>query len=293
MDSIQCYNTKLIDYGNGNKQIITYQKPIPLDTKKEKEIPLTPALLDSVAIEKKALHSLFTSCNRSKNEVFKIARSNEWEWFITLTFNRKMVTDRTDYDSILEKLRKWFNNLKQRKSPNMRYLLIPEQHKKVEDNGLRAWHFHGLLADCPELHLYLLDNIRYAKKSNTPVYSIREYKLGFNTATAVKNNEAVTRYISKYITKSLVNQTKGKRRYIASNNCNKPKEYRYFLQDICDLTDMSVPFDNDVYLNDLVDFEKCVWHKEKKIECEDFQNIYTYYEFKEEFTPILKNGQIN
>ncbi|MBD5134597.1 MAG: hypothetical protein HDT39_01330 [Lachnospiraceae bacterium] len=126
------YNTKIIDYGNGNKQVITYKKPIPLlekeygEQKSEKEdknalkywsqvIDIVPPT-DSEKL-KKEMHSLYSSANRTKNEVYKLARANNWDWFITFTFDKNKVKDRTDYSTLVEKVGKYFNHWKERKCP--------------------------------------------------------------------------------------------------------------------------------------------------------------------------------
>ena len=43
--------------------------------------------------------------NRAKNKIYRIARSNNWDWFITLTFDRTK-TDASDYDTVINKLQK-------------------------------------------------------------------------------------------------------------------------------------------------------------------------------------------
>lgn len=297
MFNIKYYNTKVIDYGNGNKQVITYAYPIAIEDNEElKELKrlykkdlkenTDTTTLSSVELEKKELHSIFSSANRTKNELYKIARSNTWDWFITLTFNRDKVSDRTDYVSLQKKVSKFFDNIKQRKCPDLKYVLVPEQHKKIEKNGQRAWHFHGLLANCSELTFEKLD-IAYAKKTNESVYSIKEFKLGYNTATKVKNNEAVTRYIAKYITKSLCYSTKNRQRYLVSKSCNRPKEYTYMcMNDYNDNSDFK-QLSDIVHLCDIIDNTKIVWKKEKIISNEEFCNVYTYYELKNDYSPII------
>lgn len=126
------YNTKIIDYGNGNKQVITYKKPIPLhekeygEQKSEKEDKNTLKYWSHIIdIEpptesekfKKEMHSLYSSANRTKNEVYKLARANNWDWFVTFTFDKNKVKDRTDYSTLVEKVGKYFNHWKERKCP--------------------------------------------------------------------------------------------------------------------------------------------------------------------------------
>lgn len=218
--------------------------------------------------------------------MYKIARANTWDWFITLTFNRKKVNDRTDYISLQKKVSKFFDNIRQRKCPDLKYVLVPEQHKKIEENGLKAWHFHGLLSNCSELTFEKLD-IGYTKKTKEIVYSIKEFKLGYNTATKVKNNEAVTRYIAKYITKSLCYATKNRQRYLVSKSCNRPKEYTYMVENSYSVDNGFKLLDDTLHLDDIVDLDKCVYKKEKMVQIGDFENVYTYYQIKDDYIPAI------
>lgn len=235
------------------------------------------------------MHSLFTSCNRSKNELYKLARANSWDYFLTLTFSREKVNDRTNYDYLRKITMIFFNNLK-RVQPDLKFLGVPEQHKKLENNNQRAWHFHFLVANCDKLTFEKLTNISYYNKISENVYSLANWRYGFSTATKVKDNDRVTRYLSKYITKSLTAVTKGKSRYIASRNLNKAKEYKYmchsdfFVND--NLTDT-------VSLDTLIDKSKIVYEKEKVIATDYFCNTYKYLELRGDTTPVVKNGKVD
>lgn len=64
---------------------------------------------------------------------------------------------------------------------------------------------------------------------NSPIYNLKKYKLGYTTVSKVKNLEAVSHYISKYITKELLN-LKNKKNVWHSRNLIKPKQ-SYHLAD--------------------------------------------------------------
>lgn len=155
------------------------------------------------------------SMNRSKQMIYGIARSNEWDYFLTLTFDRGLV-DSSDYKLVATKAQKWLDNIRQRTSPNIRYLIVPELHSDGEH-----WHLHGLLAGCPELTL--TDSGR-CSGSGLPVYNLANWRYGFSTVTCVTDNHKVSAYISKYITKELADSTRNRQRYWASNNCTRPSE---------------------------------------------------------------------
>lgn len=238
------YNTKVIDFGNGEKQVITFKNPVALQEEDGERVRIDKSVLSEFnpvvdlnppteeELERKALHSFFSSSNRTKREIYKLARANTWEYFITFTFDSKKVDDRTDYVSLLKKVTKYFDNWRQHKASELRYLLIPEQHKKVEDNGLRAWHFHGLIAGTDGLTFIPLSDAEkkyYDIDCSDDVYRIKEYKLGFCTATKVQSNDRVSSYITKYITKSMCAVSKNKRRYVCSRNLNRPCRASLFL----------------------------------------------------------------
>lgn len=312
MIAFKFYNTKVIDYGNGKKQVITYKRPVALLEKEEGEkktlksdLEYFSQVIDVIPLtelekEKKKLHSLYSSANRTKNEVYKLSRANKWEWFITFTFDKNAVADRTDYDMLVMKVSKYFNNWKQRKCPDLKYLFVPEQHKKIESNGKRAWHFHGLMANATGLtFLKLTDSEKkyYDIDTEREVYRIKEYKLGLCTATKVESENKVCHYITKYITKSICGSLKNKRRYINSRNCDKPKEYKYMCMDYVDRTESCKPyyektFNDDVHLSDLIDISKITYHTKKIIETEDFQNEYDFYELEGDYSPVINKDKM-
>lgn len=157
--------------------------------------------------EKKKVRSEYVSRARSLNRVYHLARSNDWEWFFTLTFNPSKV-DSMDYDSAKRALSFWLNNAR-KKCPEMKYLLVPELHKSGRI------HFHGLFANCDPLGFV---DSEHVTKDGQKIYNVGSYKLGFSTATRIIDNARCTKYISKYITKDLCNISFGKKRYWYSKN---------------------------------------------------------------------------
>lgn len=164
---------------------------------------------------------LYSSMNRTKNKVYYLARSNDWEWFFTLTFDPVLV-DSYNYDDCTAKLSVWLNNMR-KKCPDMKYLVVPEQHKSGR------WHFHGLFANCDNLGF--VDSGKRTKTGDI-IYNVGKYRLGFSTATKVRDPRRVTQYIGKYITKDLCAVTKGKKRYWCSRNLDQAEvEKKYYTPD--------------------------------------------------------------
>lgn len=202
------YNAKLINYPTG-QHVTIYSKPIMSGVKKEN---LRKNYKNENRTTEEIEHCLQTSLNRTKNNIYAVARSVEWEWFITLTFDRK-ITDSSDFSTVVKKLQYFCNNLKKRKCPNLKYLIVPELHA----NGLN-YHFHGLLSGCNELQF--IDSGKRDKNKRI-IYNIPSWTWGFTTATEISNTCSVSNYITKYITKESEQYLYNRHRYFT--NCKKIK----------------------------------------------------------------------
>ncbi len=163
--------------------------------------------------------SLQSSMNRTKNRVYHLARSNVWEWFVTLTFNPAKV-DSFDYDDCVKHLKSWIDTVR-RACPGMKYLIVPEKHTSGR------FHFHGLFADCQNLSF---TDSGYLTKDGRVIYNIGSYRLGFTTATKVRDSSRVTGYIGKYITKDLCQVSSGKKRYWSSRNLEDVQAVEVFVK---------------------------------------------------------------
>lgn len=177
-------------------------------------------------------HSIYSSVSRSRKAIYDIGRCNVWDWFLTLTLNPEVV-DRYDYHACNRKLSVWLNNMK-KKCPDMKYLIIPEQHEKG------GWHFHGLFANIDGLGF---ENTGKLSKRGQEIFHCSSYKYGWQEAVKVYNHFGAVAYLSKYITKNLCQMLKGKKRYWFSKNCDLPviEEYELntSLENIIDQLDVS------------------------------------------------------
>lgn len=264
------YNLKLIAYPNGSVQLRYYKNGVFDKSVKDNDdvLDVLDDITDNVSvsdcfIDKNNLRSFTSSLNRSRNTIMQYARSNQWDLFVTLTFNSSF--DRTDYLFLLNKLRKWLDNLKSRKCPDLAYLIVPEEHKNIEVNGKRAYHFHGLFANIDGLNLTPAcspsGRALYTNKG-LRVYNLSDYKLGFSTATYVTDTFRCTTYITKYVTKALCIRQKYKRRFLCSHNLNKPNVYNLCISDI-----------NDIYNYFAVSYEKSI-----DVKCGSFEDTVTFLE---------------
>lgn len=210
------YNTRVKTFGN-ERQITHYTKTFTREeeqSKVQKNENLRKDFHNEDRTEEEVRACQNISIKQTKNKIYDIARSNTWEWFITLTFDRTK-TDSSDYDIVVRKLRKFLDNLQQRQCPDLKYLIVPELHA----DG-KHYHFHGLLANCDGLNFVYSGHTD--RKSKKPIYNIANWRLGFTTATRVEDTQRVSAYITKYITKDCVTILKNKKRYYTSHNIDRP-----------------------------------------------------------------------
>ena len=234
------YNVKIITYPDLTKQYRIYHNTIGTDDlsipvrphKKGERNPFDGKVCKEILVDIKDYknHVDDVSIKRTKKKVYDYAKSNEWEWFVTFTFSPDKVNS-YDYDECTKYLSKWFNNLK-RSSPALSYLVVPEQHK----DG--AYHFHGLFSGMNERQIvwtgkYVIKRVRGLRskfvRTKEKIYKIGSYKLGWMTATRVREMEKVTSYITKYITKDMLNGLHGRKRYWCSRNLVLPLEEVFIL----------------------------------------------------------------
>lgn len=225
------YNVKHLQYPDGYETRVysrTYSrgvKPLKQDFERfdnpftgiEENLPVT-VILSDVQIEERKQRSLMVSKQRAVNNIYNLARCNDWTWFVTITFNPEIVNS-FDFDSCSRKLSDWLKNLR-RVDSSIMYLFVPEQHKSG------AWHFHGLMSCSSALRM--ADSGLKDRKGKV-IYNIGRYKYGFTTATEIENNEAVTKYITKYVTKEMLGHIRGKKHFWASRNLSRPRIDEEFL----------------------------------------------------------------
>lgn len=125
---------------------------------------------------------------RARTRVFEIAICNDFDYFITLTINDEKL-NRYDLKAYIKKLGQFIRDYRKKHGADIQYLLIPEKHI----NG--AWHVHGLIKGIPADQL---------KKNEYGYLDWEDYKkrFGYCSIDKIKNQEAVSKYITKYIRKS-------------------------------------------------------------------------------------------
>ena len=143
---------------------------------------------------------------RTKQKIFEFAFCNHWEYFFTATLDQKKY-DRTDLDRFHKDLTQWLRNQGKKLGCKIYFLLIPELHEDC-----KSWHMHGFIYGLPvdELHQFKIGDVmgkvlsEKVKKGDV-VYNWPSYarKFGFCDLEPIRNAEAVSKYITKYINKNL------------------------------------------------------------------------------------------
>ena len=169
-------------------------------------------------IERKRKNKVLYNIAKTRNKIFDIARSNDFNYFITLTYSAEKC-DRYSFTECSKKVRQFMNNFSKRNKdtcPNFKYLLVHEQHK----DG--AYHYHGLIYLEDTSTLKLAD--KQPKGCKQTVYNWGKWRNGFSTVTEIQDADATRKYILKYISKNIdEDYQKGQRHFYYSQNCLKPE----------------------------------------------------------------------
>jgi len=169
---------------------------------------------------------LAENISRTKNKIFEIAFCNPWDWFFTGTLDPQKY-DRTDLDNYHKKLTQWIRDYNKKHGLKIKFLFVPELHS----DG-KSWHIHGLLYGLPVEHLKQFKlgdtmgkGLAYKVKKGDTVYNWLPYanKFGFCDLEPIKNHEAVSKYITKYISKNLAMSVRelNAHQYYASRGLNR------------------------------------------------------------------------
>lgn len=172
------------------------------------------------------VQNILRSAHRSRNALYDICRCNDFQYFVTWTFDKEKI-DRLDDNKVKRKFTQ-FQNYLRKKFPQMYYVAVPEYHK---DGGL---HFHLLIGGVTMEELKAVP-ARYEKrrgrhkkgdlifKHGHQIFNVERWKFGYSTLSVIANGEASKHYICKYISKQHYDDRFfGKRRYYVSNNIKRP-----------------------------------------------------------------------
>lgn len=155
--------------------------------------------------------SIQASISRTKRMIKDYARNNDFDYFVTLTFDTKKI-DSTNQYIVLSATQRYTRMLRQQ---GVKYLIVPELHA----DGHKI-HLHALIKGA----IPLRDSGKLDKYKRT-IFNVPSWQFGYSTAIKISNENdstlKIANYIVKYITKDLVCNF-DKKRYWASKALTKP-----------------------------------------------------------------------
>jgi hypothetical protein len=167
---------------------------------------------------------LYNSISRSRRTIYDLAVCNDWEYFVTLTINKKRY-DRYNLDAYMSALKKWLANYSIRKTGGrkIKYLLVPEKGKSG------AWHVHGLMSGIPRDHLSFFEKGKHLKRLvNKKYLNWKAYgdKFGFCLLCEVQSKDGIAGYVTKRVTRPKEMQLRKlkSRLYYCSQGLKRPTE---------------------------------------------------------------------
>lgn len=193
------------EYPNDKYKVTVFNNPLIIPKPKKGRTV-------SRSSEKPSDDAITESLRRTRTTIFDYALSNDFEYFVTFTFNPKKI-DRYSIDETFNTMKYWLNRQKKH-SPDFAYVIVPEFHK----DG--AIHFHALIraynGDMKPTKIF---------QNGKRVYNVTGFTSGFTNAQKMDDDQEKTAgYITKYITKDTINRF-NKRRYWASKNLQKPVKH--------------------------------------------------------------------
>lgn len=170
---------------------------------------------------------LDNNLSRARQKVFGYALCNPWELFGTFTLDPKKFT-RTDLNKFRSSFSQWIRNQNKKNGTEIKYLLIPELHADQQ-----SWHMHGLFLGLPTelLHRFVVGDTMGKSIADKVfrgdvVYNWGGYaeKFGYCSLEPVRDHNAVSFYITKYITKDLLRSvvSLNSHSFFASQGLNTP-----------------------------------------------------------------------
>lgn len=131
---------------------------------------------------------------RAKSKVYEYAYCNEFDYFVTLTIDPRKY-DRSDLKGYYKDFTQFLRDYRKKHKVSIAYLFIPERHKDGN------WHMHGFIKGLPREHLQInehgyMDWEPYRKR------------FGWISIDGIRSQDAVSKYITKYINKELADSIK-------------------------------------------------------------------------------------
>ena len=212
------FNLYTKTYGNGVKEVylplfpVSYQSPSP--PIQLHAFPVTAEQLQE-AEDRRRDKNLRDTLNRARKMIYAVAVCNDWDYFVTFTLAKNRYDLEYAYSEVRYRL-KYLKFL----YPRFNYCIVAEKHK----DG--AYHFHGLISGLSEKELG-----PPVRTQQGIVYDLKRFRtLGYSQVKPIydsKDKSRVGAYLTKYITKEIVQVANNKASYIVSRGLRRPERHRY------------------------------------------------------------------
>lgn len=245
-NQIGTYKYKIKAYNDGVYKVIEYKNErLKTDQKPTSSFGSNSDLSEdekAIRLEESRKQNLY----KTKNKLRDYARNNHFDKFWTLTFDPKKFGSSDNLR--FEEMQKFLKRMT-RKYGKFNYLAVPERHK----SGAIHWHmmtgyFEPKLIDSGK---------RYKEKT---IFNCPEWEYGFTNVQNVRSKKKISNYVSKYITKDLMDSParRNKKKYWASRSLELPKTFG--IKELLNLN-IEPDFESDIckiYEIEKKDFEKII-----------------------------------
>ena len=240
------YKYKVKAYNDGVYKVIEYKNErLKTDQKPTSSFGSNSDLSEdekAIRLEESRKQNLY----KTKNKLRDYARNNHFDKFWTLTFDPKKFGSSDNLR--FEEMQRFLKRMT-RKYGKFNYLAVPERHK----SGAIHWHmmtgyFEPKLIDSGK---------RYKEKT---IFNCPEWEFGFTNVQNVRSKKKISNYVSKYITKDLMDSParRNKKKYWASRSLELPKTFG--IKELLNLN-IEPDFESDIckiYEIEKKDFEKLI-----------------------------------
>ncbi|MCT0061671.1 hypothetical protein EFK34_09955 [Lactococcus lactis subsp. lactis] len=162
----------------------------------------------------------FEQAYRIKRKIKYYCQANDFDLFWTLTLNDNKVNAR-NYEYSRKRLQAWLKYQRE-KYGKFNFLFLPELHPS---SG--RIHFHGVTGGLspPLVEARYPKSERLIKKNGIQIYNAENWHNGFSTVSKIQDRQKSASYITKYITKELIEMPSAfyQPRYFVSRGLKQPE----------------------------------------------------------------------
>ena len=218
------YNSKIIMFED-HVEIIRYgtNRTRASSEKNERNTRIHNGIDDEELQKQRALEQSF----RTKRKIKYYCQSNDFNLFWTLTLDDAKVNAK-NYTYSRQRLQAWLKYQRE-KYGKFDYLFVPELHKSGRI------HFHGVTGKLspPLIEARYPKSNRLIKKNGVQIYNAENWSNGYSTVSKIQSREKSASYITKYITKELIEMPSAfhQPRYFVSRGLKLPEIYYEELSD--------------------------------------------------------------